>query len=277
MTFKPLGMSIAIAALGLANFGAESTRGQEVRKAAAPKDGKAAPARAAVAKAPAEDAWVQQFEGQVGPQFRLLVKAEMHFVRSVCEPTRLQYQKILAGGEGAVNAAIRKYAESMRGRGVQSDPRAAIAEAIAKSVRETLSPEQADRYQKELDLRTAALKRAAVLNLVSSMDKMLVLQRDQRDKLREILANNWNESWSQLQLLMYGGMYFPSMPDDKINPILTEAQRTIWRGAQKGNVRFGFHLGMMQNVQIEDDEWDVLPPKPKPAQDQPTPKADSKR
>src|SRR5262249_30238374 len=171
------------------------------------------------------------------------------------QPTKEQYDKIAADGEAALKATIKKFAGNMRGGIVgiaanESDPREPIVEALAKSVRATLAPEQAARYQKELDQRASARKRVILLNLVAKVDKVLVLTPEQRDKLVKILENKWPESWNQtqmLQVLTWGGSeYFPQrMPDAEILPILTENQKTVWRGIPKVDVRFGFDIGFL--------------------------------
>jgi hypothetical protein len=62
------------------------------------------------------------------------------------------------------------------------------------------------------------------------------------------------------------------MPDVKINPILSDAQRAVWRGIPKGNVRFGPNVGFMQAVQIEDEVWDDDRKAPDRAGDKAAPK-----
>src|SRR5262249_12301222 len=110
-------------------------------------------------RAAQEDLIIQQFEQQFAPQFRTLYRTELHFVRVVCQPTKQQYERIAAEGEGAVKATIKAFALNMRGMqrggpsGEESDPRKPIADALAKSVRKTLTPEQAARYEKELEQR----------------------------------------------------------------------------------------------------------------------------
>jgi hypothetical protein len=208
-----------------------------------------------------EDPVVQQFEQQFGRQFRQMYRAELHFMRLVCRPTKGQYEKIAAEGEPVLKATMRKIAMTWR-RPVadgQSEPRTPIFEAVARSVRSTLSPKQAARYQKELDLRTAARKRVTVLTFVARIDNLLVLTAEQRAKLCKILENNWQESWNQAQWLTIGNRYFPAMPDDKIMPILTESQKEVWRGTPKGNIRFGFYLPFFQGIEIGDEVWDDDP------------------
>jgi hypothetical protein len=211
-------------------------------------------------------AQVLQFEQQFGPQFRQLYKTELHFMRLVCQPTKEQYDRIAADGEPALKATMVKFAATWN-RPVPhnqnddlSDPRALIVSALAQSVRSNLSSEQAARYQAELDQRAAARQRITVLNLVSKMDKLLILTTAQREKLGEILKENWHEEWNQPQWLTIGGQWFPTMPDDKILPVLTETQKNVWRDTQKGNIRFGFHLGMMQMVELGDEVWDFQAP-----------------
>ena len=62
-------------------------------------------------------------------------------------------------------------------------------------------------------------------------------------KIGEVLAANWDNSWNQTQIFMYGGQYMPAMPDAKIVPLLSEPQRAVWRGISKGNVQFGINWG----------------------------------
>ena len=80
------------------------------------------------------------------------------------------------------------------------------------------------------------------------------------------MESNWDNSWYEISIYATNG-YYPPMPDAKITPLLTPAQQEVWRGIAKGNVRFGFTLGINQKVDMPDDAWDDAPPKP----------ADSKR
>ena len=210
-------------------------------------------------------ALVKQYEQRFGPQIRLIQRMELHFMRLVADPSRQEFEKVAAESDPAVKAGIHTLCEELAsGRGIQADPHAPIAEAIAKSVTANLPPEKAARYQKEIDLRAAARKQTIELNLVAMMDRILILDAKQREKLADVLAKNWDESWNQTQILMYGGQYFPAMPEDPINAVLTEAQRKIWRGISKGNVHFGINFGLNQGMEIEDEVWDDDPPKKKP-------------
>jgi hypothetical protein len=213
--------------------------------------------------------FIKQFEQQWGPQFRQLHRVELHLMRVACQPTKPQYEKIAADSEPALKEIMRKCAESMQGpravggglgAGQHMDPRTQLAEAIAKSVRTALSAEQAARYQKELDQRAAARKRVILRNLVAKVDKLLVLTNEQRTQLEAILEKHWNESWNQTQLFMYGGGQFPAfMPEEQIVSILTDAQKSVWRGLPKGNIYFGVNLDFFPGIDVEDEVWDGAP------------------
>jgi hypothetical protein len=253
----------AAAALGLAMTGEVRSWGQEK---AAPRAAPA-PAMRVAPRAPADDdAFVRQVEQQYAAQFRHMLKSELHFMRVVTEPTKPQYDKIAVDGEAGMKPVARAFAQSMRGVAqFKGDPRTPLIETIGKSVKANLSPDQAASYQKELDLRIAARKRLFVTNVVAMIDRAVILQPGQRDKLGEILAANWDDSW-QIQVLMYGGQYYPALPEAKIRPVLSEAQQKVWQGITKSTVRFGPNLGFVPGIEIEDEVWDADPPAPKAAE-----------
>lgn len=216
-----------------------------------------------------EAAMAQQFEQHFAPQFRQLYRTELHFMRLVCQPTKQQYEKIAADGEAALKTTLRNVALKARvlneGRPAaleQFDPRMSIADALAGSVRATLSSEQAARYQTELDQRAVTRKRVVLLNLVAKVDKVLILTTEQRDKLGAILEDNWKDSWNQT-VFMHGGHLFPRMPDMDIRLILTETQKNVWSGIQK-NVQFGWDLGIVPGLEIGEEVWDDDPPQENP-------------
>src|SRR5262249_27424974 len=61
------------------------------------------------------DAAVRQFEQQFAPHLQRLYKAELYWMRRVCQPSREQYEKIAADTAPAFKATSRKFALLMRG------------------------------------------------------------------------------------------------------------------------------------------------------------------
>ncbi len=225
--------------------------------------GQAIQERVAPALEAEADPMVQQFM----PQFRQMLSTELHFVRTVCEPTPEQYKTIKAAGDTSLKLAIKKFAEvqkKMQQGGMRPgqqqeypDPRKLIAEGLVQSVKHTLPADQANRYDVELEKRAAARKRVAVINLVAKLDKDLVLTAEQRSKLTDSLDSNWKGAWGQqLEVFMYGDQFLPVLPDEQVLPILNEKQKEIWKGTAKNqNTVWGgwFGFGFVQGVEIEEE------------------------
>ena len=61
-------------------------------------------------------------------------------------------------------------------------------------------------------------------------------------------------------MLMYGGQYFPDVPDSKLIPILTDNQRKVWKTVdQQNQVFWGFNVGMNQGIILPEEEWSDEP------------------
>jgi hypothetical protein len=253
-------------------------------------DGKAAPARAQQAKAakavparrvaapapmaPAFDANVAML--QFLPQFKQLHKAEMHFMRLVCQPTRQQFELIAADSEPALKELAQKFGQRNQNGFViinaalvgqaddeQNDAHRLVADVVAKSVRKILAAELANRFDEEIAARMESSKQTVVLGYVAKMDKLLHLNAQQREKLIKLLNANWKYSNNRAQILNMGGEYFPVMPDADINPILNESQKRLWTGVQRGNISFGVNLNNEQEEDFQ-EVWDEPGQKPAP-------------
>ena len=225
---------------------------------------------------PNVNAWQQQFT----TQFRQLLKAELHFVRVVCQPTKPQYQPISVAGEKAMKRAVKEFAEVQKKmmRGVRAgeqpgypDPRKLITDGLSQSIKATLSAEQAARYQEELDKRAVNRKQVALRNLVAKLDQDLILTAEQRGKLTESLSAGWKDAWGQsLEMLFYVENYFPSLPDSDVLPILNDTQKEVWRGTVKADNGFwGWNgLAFVQGAVMEEEAWLDEPPAETPQADQ---------
>lgn len=207
----------------------------------------------------------KQFEAQYGRHFDQIVRTELHFVRIVCQPTREQYEVMENDADLVRAKAIDKFAliQQGRNRGNRSndtDTRKPIAEGLLASVKKNLSPDQVSAYERELLARKNAYKDITVLVTAANLDQKLVLNSDQRTQVTKVLDDNWNPAWGSMGMLLYGGQYFPDVPDAKLAPILTSTQKKILRTVnQQSQVFFGFNIGMNQGVAIPDEQWDDEP------------------
>ena len=218
----------------------------------------------------AVDAQVQQWIPQFTQQYRPILMMELNFIRQMCDLKPEQRPKIKATGEAAVTQIVRQLAEqqgrAMRGvnfverEAAPADPRKFIRDALAKVLKETLTEKQMAKYTDEATKRTAVRKRAAIHSAVALLDGTLCLTAEQRDKITESITANWQDNWEQwLMLSMYGGQYFPTIPDQHVTTHLNAEQKSVWSGLQK--MDFGFWGGDGQEQQ-NDGWWGDEPAKP---------------
>jgi hypothetical protein len=200
---------------------------------------------------------------QFTQQFRPAMRAEYYFLRTACDPSPEQRAKIAQEGEKALREAAKAYAEVqmkpvriVNGRAAYPDPRKMIEEAMAKTVKPLLNPDQADRYQAELDKRTADRRRAAASNIVAKIDQDLVLNAEQRAKIAEAVLAGWDDAWCQsLETFLYGDQFYPRLPDNLVTPYLDERQTRVWHGARPNqSFFFGFVGNMLPNDESDDDK-----------------------
>jgi hypothetical protein len=206
---------------------------------------------------------LKQFEAQYGRHFDQVIKTELHFIRIVCQPTRQQYDALAADGKLIRTKVLNKFAMVQQGmnRGVRSssnnDTRKPVSEGLLTSAKRHLAPDQVAKYESELAERTNARKGFTALATAAKLDHKLVLNADQRSKVAKVLDENWDESWGSVQMMMYGGQYFPNIPDQKIIPLLTPTQKKVLRTVnQQSRVFWRFNVGMNQGIAIADEEWD---------------------
>jgi len=205
---------------------------------------------------------LQNFEAQYGRHFDQVVKTELHFIRTICEPTRQQYEAMATDGKLLRIKTIRKFALQQQNgnRGIQSknsNTRTLIAEGLLLSAKRHLSADQAAIYERELVARKEAAQKVAILVTAGKLDRRLILDMSQRAQITTVLNENWNPSWGAPQMLMRGGQFLPDIPDLKITPILTDTQKKVLKTTtQQHNVFWGFNVGRNQGIVLRDEEWD---------------------
>lgn len=219
---------------------------------------------------------------QFGQQFRALLEVELSLVRVVCSPTPDQLARLARDGKAAAKAATDRYARGLwqQGRGGLYDlpqPIELVREQLAPVLETHLDADQMRRYRDELAERAADRKRVALENLLVRLDHDLALGDDQRTGLRNELAAHWDESWCPTieYAARFGQDSLPNIPDPRVVPLLTAAQRAVWATLPRrhGHV-FGFSdiVGlaveveeMVEEVEVEVDAIEVHAPEPTPA------------
>ena len=211
---------------------------------------------------PANDPQVQQFIPHFTQQFRPALLAELNFIRQTCDLVPAQRPKIKAVGEEALAEAVRAMAQQQvrqDGNVVQRDGRRIIRDALAKVLKETLTPEQMEKYTDEATRRAALRKKAAILNVVARLDSTMCLTQEQRQKITESISSAWQEKWEQwLVMSVYGDQYVPIIPDNLLVGHLNADQKAVWTGLQKVDFTF---WGGGGEVEQNDGWWGDEPAK----------------
>lgn len=231
----------------------------------------AAPADSAVTD-PAE------LEPSYESQLRPLMNGELHLVETVCAltpeqlaPVKQAADKCLGqlavalvhlwrprdfgnaaiwGGAAALNAARKS------SRGLPEDPRTLIQDRLARKLKVVLEPGQSANYQSEINKRVAFRRRAQAVSLVAHMDRLLLLNPAQRERLADVLIGNWREDWNLPDgFLQSNSQQFPAIPHEWLTPLLTEKQLSIWFEVRKvGRLSSGMRR-IELGITIEDVPW----------------------
>ncbi len=210
-------------------------------------------------------------------QLTPILRGELRVLTSSADPSPTQRREIaMEGGRVLKQVAgnLARMGNQARGFGTAtSDPRKVIHEAVEAEAKAKLSPEQFAQFQKESEGKARDRREVLVLNVVAKMDQVLLLSRDQREKLCETLRSEWDErTYPSVEMLQFYPLYFPMIPDPQTRPILSEDQQKIWQGVPKLNfaqVRNNVMLGqnMVDNLDDELDDADLkaaLAEDPKP-------------
>ena len=158
-----------------------------------------------------------------------MVRAEYYFIRNVCDPTKEQRKQIAREGERALQDAAQEFAEAqqkmMRGRLTAGDaaarPRSElIEEVLAKPSPSHPDPDQAARYQAEVERRAAepqAGRRSTTWWPSSTRTWSSTPSSARRSASR--CPSHWNDAWCQsLQMLLNSDHFFPNIPDSSSSP-----------------------------------------------------------
>jgi hypothetical protein len=210
---------------------------------------------------------IRNLEAQFLPQFQQVLYSELAFLRRACEPDAAQFRSLAQSSRRSVRDALRQYvvAQVQPQRNPIAvpagalEPQTFIQQQLVALVESKLSPEQAKRYREESDQRAASRKHAVVLNLASRIDEQLVLSAEQREKLVQTLASDYQDAWSQwLELQVNNPQFFPEILDSSVVPLLNAKQKAVWQQMPKQNfhffgvVQFGGGAGMVNAAEFDD-------------------------
>ena len=223
----------------------------------------AAPALNVVGNAKVNEAVIQQFV----QQFRPVLSAELAFVRLICDDLSVEQRaRIKAAGEAALKDAAERQAKMQMQQQAQLAaklaPVATIRDGLGEALQATLTTEQFERYSAEAAQRAATRKRAAIDCAIARLDATLCLTADQREKLIDSIAAQWQDDWeSWLNLNIYGNQYTPMIPDQLVVSHLNAEQKAVWRGLQKINFS-SWNVWNGQQVEEDDNWWGDKPTQP---------------
>ena len=201
-------------------------------------------AQALVARPANLENMVQQYMRQARP----LVRAELIFVRKICELDVEHFRRINQDVEAEFKEVAKKLVEAQQQGRVRVAGRVQTAqtvdglsllhEALASVMKKDLTPEQFARYQAEVEKRDARRKQSAVRYLVDAIDRDLFLSDQQRLQLTESLSSHWDQSWDlALEYQLYGNPFYPVGVDPYLTPFLDANQQKAWQGHQRGGNR----------------------------------------
>ncbi len=183
-------------------------------------------------------------------QARPSLRAELHLIRTTCNLTDGEAQRLGRLGLKAVKTSLRDLlAEQRKGRQNNvmylRDPRDIVANALLGVVTAELSAERAARYKAEVEARVAEQRTVTVRALVAILDEELYLTSEQRTELEEVLTAKWDAKWlPSLEHLQYARQYFPNIPATVLAPHLNPGQQKAFAAMQKNQgIMFGFGGG----------------------------------
>ena len=187
-------------------------------------------------------AQVQALAKQYIRTYQPILEMEMRFLSIAADPPADARREIAVEGAKALKDLAAKMPQGqvqrviINGRVVNQslDPRKLIHEAVENTARAKLPAEKFASYKKELDARAHDQREAEVYHLVGTLDKLLILSGEQRQKLVDELRANWDEAnYPNIETAVIYDGYYPMINAKYFNTILDDDQKKIWATATK--------------------------------------------
>ncbi|TWU26011.1 hypothetical protein [Bythopirellula polymerisocia] len=205
-----------------------------------------------------------------------VVRAEFSLANRVCDLKADQRKKMAAALGSLLDSESEKAAQikppknvpNVRGGRVvmaQAQQGGIKRDALIVQVQHVIEPMLDDKqqlsYQQELLSRSNFRRETIVDNIVSTLDKRLVLSSEQAVAVREaLLSDDWvDKSPPPLHAFLQSAQYIPQIPDKCVMPHLSKSQLTIYKGIQKvswgqndweDNFGFGQALKPIDDVEL---------------------------
>ncbi len=209
---------------------------------------------------------VQQFTNQARP----LLRAELLFVRNVCQLNREELRKINRAAQLMLDEVVAKLVDAQfqpRARVVMVqgrvnlpqglDSQQLLHDGVVAVMKKNLSDAQWSRYEAEMQKRDENRKRATICYLVDAIDRELYLTPEQCDRLEAALEDKWEGAWTMyLENHLFGNKHYPTTIDPLVTPLLSDAQRKVWAGVPKVGIYWGF-AGMLAGFANDVDGLEV--------------------
>ncbi len=174
----------------------------------------------------------------------------------------MEIAKKMARGDNQDQGVVVWLGIGRAARKARGDTFQQLADVVGKALPKVASEQQVAMYTKEIAARDEFRKQATLDEMAAMLDEGLLLNDDQRVKIRESLEAGWQDAWAgnMEALQQYGEQYYPVLPDSLVVPHLNKAQKQRWNSLQKVNASGGIGNNMFGAQAIAD----VNVPDPKP-------------
>lgn len=216
-----------------------------------------------------EDPELVQYIVQVSPQIREQLASELNFFLAI-NPVSPEQRALLKSAvhqsfDNVVRQAAIAQKQMQRGFNANNpppipDPQMQFAEDLGQFAKAHCSEESSSNYHREIQHRETLRRSATVHNLVSRLDRDLLLSEEQREKISEALLEKWQPQWSQQIEIVMQNDHMMMLPDPCVTPFLRNEQQSVWQSLPK--THYGWNVFRQQGLlePAEDDPIrDLLP------------------
>ncbi|HBH52501.1 MAG TPA: hypothetical protein DDY91_11475 [Planctomycetaceae bacterium] len=170
-------------------------------------------------------------------QFQMSLRTELALSLRACRPNPEQRTEIRRAAEKAFEESLEKMVDIFvqKKRGWNGPPpkspniKEEVQQAITETVNRLLPADAAAAYTREVDARNEHRKKTTIQNLVSVVDRSVILSTEQRQKLTAQMTKHWSPDWGNaLEYLQWVDNIFPNMPAECLDSVLTDNQKKVW-------------------------------------------------